>query len=88
MNSFFSDQTGCPTAGGRALMKLHFKNWSWLHPGPRCLRRLGWAESRFCWVSLHSTQPTLCRCYFEMRNPTTADIETEARCLFSDQTGP
>jgi len=22
---FFSDQTGCPLAGGRALMKLHFK---------------------------------------------------------------
>jgi len=39
--------------------------------------RLGWADSRFCWVSLHSTQPTFCRCYCEMRNPTTADFGTE-----------
>ncbi|CAB1078768.1 hypothetical protein D1AOALGA4SA_6499 [Olavius algarvensis Delta 1 endosymbiont] len=26
--SFISDQTGCPLAGGRALMKLQFKCWS------------------------------------------------------------
>ena len=38
--------------------------------------RLGWAHSRLCWVSLHSTQPTFCRCYCEMRNPTTANFGT------------
>jgi len=39
--------------------------------------RLGWAYSRLCWVSLNSTQPTFCRCYCEMRNPTTVDFGTE-----------
>ena len=39
--------------------------------------RLGWAYSKLCWVSLHSTQPTFCRCYCELRNPTTADFGTD-----------
>ncbi|MEX1349560.1 MAG: hypothetical protein AB1Z31_17725, partial [Desulfobacterales bacterium] len=37
------------------------------------------AYSRLCWVSLHSTQPTFCRCYCEMRNPTTLDFGTESQ---------
>jgi len=55
----------------------HFKSWSWSHPGPLCLCRLDWAYSRLCWVSLHSNQPTFCRCYCQMRNPTTSDFGTE-----------
>jgi hypothetical protein len=34
MNSLFSDQTGCPLAGGGALIKLHFNGWNWFYPGP------------------------------------------------------
>ena len=64
-------------ASGGARVKLHFKSWSWFHPGTLCLCRLGWAYSRLCWVSLHSTQPTFCRCYCEMRNPTMAKFGTE-----------
>jgi len=39
--------------------------------------RLGWAYSRLCWVSLYSTQPIFCRCYCQMRNPTTANFGTK-----------
>ena len=41
--------------------------------------RLGWDYSRFCWVSLHSTQPTCCRWYYQIRNPTMADFKTESQ---------
>jgi len=50
--------------------------------------RLGWANSGFCWVSLHSTQPTFFRRHHEMRNPTTADFGTDLQqFLLLDQTG-
>ena len=45
--------------------------------GHFALCRLGLAYSMLCWVSLHSTQPTFCRCYCELRNPTMADFRTE-----------
>ena len=59
-----------------ARMRFHFKNWSWFYPGHFTFCRLGWAHSRLCWVSLHSTQPTFCRCFCQMRNPTTANFGT------------
>ena len=74
----FSIWLAAVQASGGAHMKLHFKNWSWLHPGTLCFCRLGWTYSSLCWVSLHSTQPTFCRCNCEMRNPTTADFRTES----------
>ena len=45
--------------------------------------RLGWAYCRLCWVSLHSTQPTCCRWYFQIRNPTTADFKNEPQRFLS-----
>ena len=60
-------------------MKLHFKSWCMSILGHFTFRRLGWAYAKLCWVSLHSTQPTFCRCYSEMRNPTTADFQTESQ---------
>jgi len=45
------------------------------------LRRLGCADAKLCWVSLHSTATYLFHCYDEMRNPTTADFETETQKL-------
>ena len=74
--SFFSDQTGrfsgqrrrsCETTKvGVGSILCHFT-----------FCRLGLACSKLCWVSLHSTQPTCCRCYCEMRNPTTAGFQTK-----------
>jgi len=75
-----------PEAAAR--VKLHFKSWSWFHHRLRCICRLGWANSRHCWVSLYSTQPTFLRCYHKMRNPTTACFGTDSQkfLLWSDWT--
>ena len=52
--------------------------------GHFALCRLGWAYLGLCWVSFHSTQPTLWQFDCAMRNPTMPDFRTEhENCKFS-----
>ena len=85
--SFFFRSDWTLAASGCARMK-QFKIWRWFYPGPLCLCRLGCAYAKLCWVSLHSTQPTFCRYYCEMRNPTTADFGTEPQKFLFRLIGP
>ena len=73
---FFSDQTGRSRPAALLIWNYISKVGVGSILGHIAFCRLGWAHSRLCWVSLHSTQPTFFRCYCEMRNPTTADFGT------------
>jgi len=58
----------------RGVARVKLQKLELVRAGPFTFCRLGWVYCRLCWVSLHSTQPTCCRCYCQMRNPTTADF--------------
>jgi hypothetical protein len=56
--------------------------WVRLYHLSFAFRRLGWAYSRLCWISLHSIQPTHYRYYCQMRNPKATDFGTEFERFF------
>mgnify|MGYP003565873937 CR=1 FL=1 len=85
---FFSDQTGCPLAGGGARVKLHFKSlelvlfWATLH-------FIGWGDPTPGFVGFRCTQPNLhfagfiAKCETQQRPISEPSHES----FFFDQTG-